>query len=317
MARLADGRQVNPQSISPRLIEVIPDSDDELLFRYATLHWSIPISSGYGRRLRFLVIDEHNDKLMGIFGLGDPVFNLGPRDQWIGWDKNSARRQLRHVMDIFVLGAVPPYSFLLCGKLIGLLATSDEVRQAVIRKYSGRKSLISGTVADARLALLTTTSALGRSSVYNRLKFCDRLAYVSVGFTKGYGEFHFSNGLYAAISRYAVSHLKPPAKQPAWGTGFRNRREVVRKCLLDIGLSQELLNHGVRREIFVIPLAKNTREFLHGEQLELDEFWQPVAEIMRFFRERWLISRTQWSQQYRDWHPDEWRLWNPEGRLDA
>jgi len=317
LARLADGQQVNPQAISPRLVEITPDSDDELLFRYAALHWSIPISSGYGRRLRFLVIDEHNDKLMGIFGLADPVFNLGARDQWIGWDKETAMRRLRHVMDIFVLGAVPPYASLLCGKLIGLLATSDEVRQAVIRKYSDRKSLIAGTAADASLALLTTTSALGRSSIYNRLKFQERLAYMSVGFTKGYGDFHFANGLYSAISKYAAHYLKPTAKQAAWGTGFRNRREVVRKCLAHLGLSEEWLNHGVRREVFVIPLAKNTQEFLRGEQSELQEFHQPVADIFGFFRERWLIPRSRWDQRYKEWNPEQWRLWDPWSGADA
>ena len=40
------------------------------VFRYASLHWSVPVSQGYGRRTRFLVIDEQNEKLIGIFALG-------------------------------------------------------------------------------------------------------------------------------------------------------------------------------------------------------------------------------------------------------
>src|ERR671933_745688 len=78
LLRFASGAEVVPERITPRLVEVLPDSEDELLFRYASLHWSIPVSSGYGRRLRFLVVDESNDKLMGIIGLGDPVFAIGP-----------------------------------------------------------------------------------------------------------------------------------------------------------------------------------------------------------------------------------------------
>ena len=140
--RLATGEEVNPHTISPKLVEVTRHSDDELLFRYAALHWSVPVSPGYGRRLRFLVIDQQNDKLMGLFGLGDPVFNVGARDQWIGWDRETTKRRLRHVMDLFVLGAVPPYSFLLGGKLISLLATSDEVRKAFLQKYSGKRTSI-------------------------------------------------------------------------------------------------------------------------------------------------------------------------------
>ena len=84
LKRIADGTEVIPSKIHPRLVEVKPDSEDELLFRYIGLHWAIPVSSGYGRRLRFLVIDDQNDKVIGLIGLGDPVFNLAVRDQWIG-----------------------------------------------------------------------------------------------------------------------------------------------------------------------------------------------------------------------------------------
>lgn len=164
LGRFASGGEVRPAKIRPRLIEVKRRTQDELLFRYACLHWSIPVSSGYGRRLRFLVIDEYNGKLMGLFGLGDPVFSLEPRDRWVGWDKEGRRARLRHVLDAFVLGSVPPYSLLLCGKLIALLVASDEVRETFRQKYGGRPSLITERTSDGSLALITTTSALGRSS---------------------------------------------------------------------------------------------------------------------------------------------------------
>ncbi|SRR5437016_4376633 len=53
LTRFATGRSFDPKAVSPTLIIVEPDSEDELLFRYAALHWSVPISSGYGRRLGF------------------------------------------------------------------------------------------------------------------------------------------------------------------------------------------------------------------------------------------------------------------------
>ena len=117
LQRFAAGREIDPNEIHPKLVEVNPDSKDELLFRYASLHWSIPVSSGYGRRLRFLVVDRATEKLIGLFGLGDPVFSLKSRDDWIGWDKRCRIERLHHVVDAYVLGAVPPYSHLLCGKL--------------------------------------------------------------------------------------------------------------------------------------------------------------------------------------------------------
>jgi hypothetical protein len=309
LRHIASGHEVVPSRISPRLVEVLPDSEEELLFRYASLHWSIPVSSGYGRRLRFLVVDEYNGKLIGLIGLGDPVFSLGPRDRWIGWTPSDRKKRLGNVMDAFVLGAVPPYSFLLCGKLVAMLAASDTVRRAFKRKYGGTRSVIRRKVHDGRLALITTTSALGRSSVYNRLRLGDRLLYQSVGFTRGSGEFHFSNGLYGAITEFAEKNCEPTAKQERWGTGFRNRREVIKKCLPALGLSSDWVYHGIEREVFVIPLAHNCREFLRGEHARLRWYQQSEAQMFEYFRDRWMLPRASWDQRFRSWSRDEWLIW--------
>ena len=306
---VASGNEISPTKIRPRLVEVKSGSNEELLFRYASVHWSIPVSSGYGRRLRFLVIDEETDKLMGLIGLGDPVYNLGPRDEWVGWTAADRKRRLTHVMDAFVLGAVPPYSFLLCGKLVAMLAVSNTVIEAFQKKYGGGRSIIGGRVHDGHLAMLTTTSALGRSSVYNRLRFGDRLLYRSVGFTKGSGEFHFSNGLYGAIAKFATEHCKPTAKQEQWGTGFRNRREVIKKCLPALGLSSEWLYHGIEREVFVIPLASNAQEFLQGKHNKLLRYTQSEEQIFEFFRDRWMLPRLEWDQRFKSWSKYDWAIW--------
>ena len=312
LTHFAAGNEVVPECIAPRLVEVQADTEEELLFRYASLHWSIPLSSGYGRRLRFIVVDDANGKVMGLFALGDPVFNLGARDSWIGWDRETRRVRLQHVLDAFVVGAVPPYSFLLGGKLIGMLATSDEVREAFTRRYSQRVSFIRSENLDPRLALITTTSALGRSSLYNRLRYRERVLYQPVGFTRGSGEFHFANGLYATLAGYAAEHCAPTAKHGRWGIGFRNRREVVKKALAALGLSTTWLYHGVQREVFLAPLARNVPEFLRREEDELEWYHQPVKDLFGFFRERWLLPRSQRDQRYKAWDPQTWVLWPRE-----
>jgi hypothetical protein len=306
---IAEGCEVIPDKISPKLVEVKPDTKEELLFRYATLHWSIPTSSGYGRRLRFLVFDTSNGKLIGLFGLSDPVFALRDRDVWIGWDRNTKKDRLYHVMDAYVLGAVPPYSKLLCGKLIALLTLSNEVRQAFRNKYRGNTSLISGKQRKPHLVLLTTTSALGRSSIYNRIKLGNEYLFHRIGFTQGWGEFHFSNGVYQHILQYVRSHCEPTAKTAAWGNGFRNKREVVRKCLGELGRSLDFMNHGVEREIFVAPLAENTREFLCRREWRPQYFDFPAKVMFNSFKERWLIPRSQRDLSYLSFRRTEWLLW--------
>lgn len=41
--------------------------------------------------MRFLVWDEHHEKLIGIFALGDAVFNLRSRDELIGWTQDRKK----------------------------------------------------------------------------------------------------------------------------------------------------------------------------------------------------------------------------------
>lgn len=310
LQRIASGREIDPGKTTPRLIEVMPNSEDELLFRYASLHWSIPTSSGYGRRLRFLVEDAHNGKLIGLFGLCDPVFSVAARDAWVGWDRDTRKVRLRNVLEAFILGAVPPYSFLLGGKLIAMLCSSDEVRRAFQRKYGQRESLIKSSSADGRLAMIATTSALGRSSIYNRLRYRERLLMLSVGYTSGWGEFQFSNGAYSQLRDYAEKYCEKTAKHESWGTGFRNRREVVRRVLAHVGLSGNLMNHGIRRELFVMPLAKNTREFLRGEHQRLLWFHQPSSDLAAFFRQRWLIPRAERKREFREYSNKSFCLWS-------
>lgn len=89
LQQFANGSEIVPELIQPELVPVISDEWSGHLFRFAALLWSVPVSHGYGRRMRFLVRDRQNGKLIGIFALGDPVFNLQCRDQWIGWDVND------------------------------------------------------------------------------------------------------------------------------------------------------------------------------------------------------------------------------------
>jgi hypothetical protein len=309
IGELAASSDVRATEIDPWLVEVHRGTAEELLFRWAALHWSIPVSSGYGRRLRFLVRDASNGKLIGLIGLGDPVFALAARDHWIGWSNEERRRRLVHVADAFVLGAVPPYAELLGGKLIAMLATSDEVRAAWESKYAGRNSVMTRTRHDGSLALITTGSALGRSSIYNRLRWHGQTAYEALGYTRGSGEFHFSDGLHRAITEFALEHCVPSAKDPRWGHGFRNRREIVKKALPPLGFSDRLLYHGVKRQIFAAPLARNACEFLRGETSDLHPNERPALAISEHWRKRWLLPRSRRLGSPTPFDPYSWHLW--------
>jgi hypothetical protein len=156
---------------------------------------------------------------------------------------------------------------------------------------------------------LTTTSALGRSSIYNRIKLDGYQYWSSVGYTQGSGEFHFSNGVYSDIRSFAESRCEPTAKQAAWGVGFRNKREVIKKCLPKVGLSSNLIFHGVQREIFVAPLAENALPFLRGETVRPCSYDWPAERLAKAFAERWLLPRSQRMPAFREFNRESYRLW--------
>ena len=216
---IANGDEIDPASIDPELVEVTRNSQDSRLFRFACLLWSIPVSQGFGRRIRFLVRDRQNGRLIGLFALGDPVFNLSARDDLIGWNHKDRSDRLAHVMDAYVVGAVPPYSHLIGGKLVAALMASTKVTQVYERKYLGRETVIRKKKNRARLVLLTTTSALGRSSLYNRLSLPGDLRFLKIGKTKGFGHFHLSGEIFESLREYLEVVDHPYASGNRFGMG--------------------------------------------------------------------------------------------------
>lgn len=315
--RLLSGDALDPAQIRPKLV-LVEDRHglDGLLWRWSALHWSIPVSNGYGRRLRFLVVDEgHGDSVIGLIGLADPVFALGCRDQAIGWSREQRRTRLASMMDAFVLGALPPYRDLCGGKLVALLAMSTEVRDAFATKYSHRTTLIADRDPEAQLAMITTSSALGRSSVYNRLVFPDgRLAFQPVGYTQGSGDFHLSGELYEELAQFALDHTPAGAtyRHARWpgGGSFRNRREVIQRALEALGLhSRRLRVHGVRRQVFVAPLAENASAWLCGGAAELAWRTLSTEDTGLWWRERWAVVRAGRRSSWRSFDPNDLRLY--------
>jgi transcriptional regulator with XRE-family HTH domain len=316
LACLGHGTDIVPERIQPALVPIIDRRSFEgLLWRWCSLHWSIPVSSGYGRRLRFLVVDRgHGDKVIGLIGLADPVFALGCRDSAIGWSPEWRKNRLFSVMDAFVLGAVPPYNALCGGKLVALLATSSEVRDAFSERYRDHVTLISQRRADARLALVTTNSALGRSSVYNRLTWPDRaLAFRPVGYTSGSGDFHFAGGIYKELADFAIRttpHGVTERHERWTGKTFRNRREVIQRALDGLGFdSRQLRIHGIRRQVYMAPLATNTLEWLRGESDSLKWCTPDCGTIGTWWLQRWAIQRAARVRAWNAFEPDTWRLY--------
>lgn len=308
LTHFADGCEVCPERIDPELVPVRSDDETGEVFRIATLLWSVPVSHGFGRRMRYLVRDRSNGKLIGIFALGDPVFNLRARDAWIGWGVRDREARLVHVMDAYVVGAVPPYAHLLGGKLVAALIGSAEVGAAFSARYGGTTGIISGVQKTAQLAIVTTTSALGRSSLYNRLRLKEPgdqdgeqqtlVDLVRIGATQGFGHFQLSDSLFERLRRVLVDDGHAYAAGHQFGQGPNWRLRVARVSLQKVGLNPALLRHGIRRDVYAMPLASNFREFLCGTAQQ-PELQRPcAARIASAALERWVLPRAVRRPEY-------------------
>lgn len=291
----ADGDEINPVSVDPALIEVT-EPWQASLFRLARLTWSLPYTKGYGRRLRFILIDRSNDKLIGILGLQSPPLDFPARDQLFEYPATEKVELINQTMDIFTLGAVPPYNRLLGGKLVALAAASDEVRAAYRWKYQGRKTEIAKRELPSRLVALTTTSAFGRSSIYNRLKFSDRLVAQPIGYTEGFGTFHLAS-LLPKLQRFLQS--EGVSTYGGFGVGPRITWQTCIRALDRLGISRDMLNHGIKREVFIFPLIENLTSFMEGRSKRPRYFHQEFEVMSEWWIKRWLLPR---SARVDGWH---------------
>jgi hypothetical protein len=295
----ATGAEVNVDSIRVRVEQIRASTWQADLFRLACLLWSVPVSRGYGRRLRFLVWDDSNGKLIGLFALGDPVFNLKARDTAIGWTGKDRVSRLVGVLDAYVLGAVPPYSNLLGGKLIATVIRSKEVAEIFRSRYRHTAGTISGKRKQAQLVAVTTTSALGRSSIYNRLTLAGTKYFRPIGYTTGFGHFHFPERLFGQIRKYLERHNDHYAGNHAYGEGANWRLRTIRRALSKLGLPPALLKHGLKREVFLCDVAANAARVLRGEN-KRPRYTNllSVEQIGRLAVARWLKPRSTRDSSY-------------------
>lgn len=302
----ATGAEIQPAAVTPRLERVTSGSWQADLFKLASLTWSVPVSPGFGRRLRYLVWDDGHARLMGIVAIGDPVFNLRSRDEYIGWTGAQRRSQLVHIMDAYVLGAVPPYNQLLGGKVVAALLRTREIYDDFLATYGAREGVISGKIKRARLAAITTTSSMGRSSVYNRVKLDDKFYLKPIGYSTGYGHFHIPDKLFQDLREYLRKKNHSYADEHAFGKGPNWKMRVTRTAFELIGLRSNLMMHGVRREVFICEMASNTAKFLKGEDAELDiRSLKSVEEVATLACERWLAPRAARNSEYRQWTKED------------
>jgi hypothetical protein len=218
--------------------------------------------------------------------------------------------------DISVCGAVAPYSAILGGKLVSMLATSPEVVRAYGDRYRAAKSEIASSMAGrpivrpSHLVFLGTTSLYGvGSSQYNRIQIPSEvlgqkpgrsIQYQQLGRSESFGTSQFSEETVDALVALVQQTTDGQRVNSIFGEGVSPKLRKVREGLDLLGFQAEaLLRHGRRRIVYGITLIENTREFLIGLDRSPKYLIPPKdgatasRRIATYWKGRWLKRRVE------------------------
>lgn len=294
---IVNGKDINPEAIELELRLVNDGSIEQTLFRWWNLvWWSVPYQRAYGRQMRFLLWDKTHNAPFGLIGLQSPILKMSVRDNYLNIPKEDLDYVINKSMQAQRLGALPPYNQILGGKMAALSLTSNELRKEYQKKYKNVKTILEDRRIESQLLFITTTSAFGRSSIYNRLKFKTDTIAQSLGYTKGSGSFHITQELYTEVQKF----LKRRKIDINTTFGYGPSRKVK---LLDTAFSlldlREYHYHNLQREFFIFPIAKNLDNVIRTGVRPI-YYQRPLNELTDFWKERWAIPRSQRETNWKD-----------------
>jgi hypothetical protein len=292
---LIDGEKINIDKIDPQIIEVREGTLHETIFKWWNLvWWSLPYERAYGRQMRFVVWDRYHNAPIGLIGLQSPILSWGVRDKRLGIAVDGRDYWINQSMSAQRLGALPPYNYLLGGKLVASLMTTDLIRKRFTRKYDGKKTVLQGRQLPARLLFLTTTGAYGRSSVYNKIRVNGEAISQFIGYSQGSGSFHIPNGVFEDFVKYLKKRHYDVKR--GYGGGPSKKMRLINDTMDLLGISNGS-EHGIRRAVYLFPMVKNLEGVIQKDE---EPIWhrRTVKGIANYWRENWAKPRVKTRKEY-------------------
>jgi len=235
-------------------------------------------SGEVGRRIHYLVRDRETGFIIGIVGLASDL-TIPIRDKFIGWTHQNKwkGKRINYLMNVQHCISTPEFGNYLAGKLCALSTKSKEVQDYFENKYGHR------------LAMMTVTSLYGKSSLYNRLD-----GFIYLGTSKGYSSvlvpLEVKQQMREDFKKTKGKHSEIYYNEDG---SIKEKYGVVKgyQKLSKYWKVQSIENF---RGVYVIPLAKNYREFLREETDTLDlTNYKEFDIIVEEWRERWCLPRIQ------------------------
>ncbi len=144
---------------------------------------------------------------------------------------------------------------------------------------------------------------MGRSSVYNRLKLAGIQYFKSIGYTGGWGHFHIPESLFMDLRNYLREINHPYADHHRFGQGPNWKLRTTRAALKALGFGDDMLRHGIKREVFICPVANNAIKILRTGKGRPDlSSLLKVREIADLAIQRWILPRSERCPEYKNWN---------------
>jgi hypothetical protein len=294
-----NGNTLQPEKIDLKLVEVKPNSFEADLFLWWNLAWwSLPYERPIGRQMRFMLWDKYHDAPFGFIGLQSPPMRSPALDKHLGLTKKNCNYSFWINQSMYAqrVGALPPYNELLGAKMVGLSMTSNEVRECYRRKYADAISLLEKRVLPSNLLFVTTTSAYGKSSIYERITYSDNPVSRFIGFTSGAGTFHVPEELYEKILSFLAAEGVNVKR--GYGTGPSRKLGLINRAFEKLGIGNFTV-HNIRRGHYLFENVSNLAGVIHNHEKPL---WhdRPFEKLQKYWKKRWCIPRSQrkktWKQ---------------------
>lgn len=97
------------------------------------------------------------------------------------------------------------------------------------------------------------------------------------------------------------------ADKHVFGEGPNWRLRAIRAALIGLNVNENILKHGIQREVFISTLAGNAYEVLKDGKTKPDfSSLLSVSQISDLARDRWIVPRAERGEiDYRSWTRDQ------------
>jgi len=187
--------------------------------------------------------------------------------------------------------------------MAALAVASNELRAVYRAKYEDRVTRMAGRRISGDLLFVTTSSAFGRSSIYNRLTYEGTPVFERIGYSSGYGSFHIPEPLYLRLM--ALLERRGIDVRRGYGSGPSRRLKLIKRAARELGLG-EIHNHGIQRELFLIRHARNIEDVITKRETPVFRD-APLDALAAYWRCRWAVPRSQ--------RRSDWRTFDPQAFL--